>query len=81
MADLDALAAVLGAAYATGTPVPPLTETYDGLTLDDAYAIQQILFRRGFLDEEGAQVPSRTLAKLRHLRAVPAAVPVSTVVG
>ena len=45
MADLDALAAALLAAYATGTPVPPLTETYDGLTLDDAYAIQQIQIR------------------------------------
>jgi ribonucleoside-diphosphate reductase alpha chain len=42
-----------------------------------AYAIQQILFRRGFLDEEGGQVPSRTLAKLRQLRAAPATMPVS----
>lgn len=33
-----------------------------------AYAIQQILYRRGFLDEEGAQVPSRTLARLREDR-------------
>ncbi|CAM2141673.1 ribonucleoside-diphosphate reductase alpha chain [Pararobbsia alpina] len=33
-----------------------------------AYALQQILFRRGFLDEEGGQVPSRVLAKLRHER-------------
>ncbi len=31
-----------------------------------AYAIQQILFRRGFLDEEGNQVPSRVLSKLRR---------------
>ena len=45
MADLDALAAVLAAAYATGTPVPPLTGTYDGLTVDDAYAIQQMQMR------------------------------------
>lgn len=30
-----------------------------------AYALQQILHRRGFLDEEGGQVPSRALAKLR----------------
>lgn len=30
-----------------------------------AYAIQQILFRRGFLDAEGDQVPSRTLAQKR----------------
>ena len=29
-----------------------------------AYAIQQILFRRGFLDAEGNQVPSRMLARL-----------------
>jgi 2-keto-4-pentenoate hydratase len=43
--DLDALAAVLLEAYATGMPVPPLTQTYDGLTLDDAYAIQQIQIR------------------------------------
>ncbi|TIC81774.1 2-keto-4-pentenoate hydratase [Nocardioides sp. GY 10127] len=27
-------------AESTGKPVPPLTETYEGLTLDDAYAIQ-----------------------------------------
>ncbi|MDB5834708.1 MAG: ribonucleoside-diphosphate reductase [Caballeronia sp.] len=31
-----------------------------------AYAIQQILFRRGFLDIEGGQVPSRVLAQNRH---------------
>ncbi|MEM5329714.1 adenosylcobalamin-dependent ribonucleoside-diphosphate reductase [Paraburkholderia sp. JHI2823] len=30
-----------------------------------AYAIQQILHRRGFLDAEGRQVPSRLLAQLR----------------
>ncbi|WP_255214290.1 hypothetical protein, partial [Burkholderia pseudomallei] len=29
-----------------------------------SYAIQQILHRRGFLDAEGNQVPSRLLAKL-----------------
>ncbi len=45
MTDLDALAAALLEAYATGRPVPPLTQTYDGLTLDDAYAIQQIQIR------------------------------------
>lgn len=39
--DLDALAALLFDAYATGMPVPPLTETDEGLTVDDAYAIQQ----------------------------------------
>lgn len=43
--DLDALAAVLLGAYANRTPVPPLTETYDGLTLKDAYAVQQIQIR------------------------------------
>ncbi|MFC5431617.1 adenosylcobalamin-dependent ribonucleoside-diphosphate reductase [Paraburkholderia denitrificans] len=31
-----------------------------------AYAIQQILHRRGFLDAEGRQVPSRLLAQLRN---------------
>jgi ribonucleoside-diphosphate reductase alpha chain len=31
-----------------------------------AYAIQQILYRRGFLDIEGGQVPSRVLAQRRH---------------
>ncbi|GJH22284.1 adenosylcobalamin-dependent ribonucleoside-diphosphate reductase [Caballeronia novacaledonica] len=30
-----------------------------------AYAIQQILYRRGFLDAEGNQVPSRVLARKR----------------
>lgn len=45
MADLDALAAVLVEAQQSRTPVPPLTDTYDGLTLDDAYAIQQIQIR------------------------------------
>ena len=45
MTDLDALAAALLQAYATGSPVPPLTETFDGLTLDEAYAVQQIQVR------------------------------------
>ena len=31
-----------------------------------AYSIQQILHRRGFLDIEGGQVPSRLLAQRRH---------------
>lgn len=44
--DLDALAAVLTQAYASRTPVPPLTQTCDGLTVADAYAIQQIQVRR-----------------------------------
>jgi 2-keto-4-pentenoate hydratase len=42
MTDADAIAAVLLDAYASRTPVPPLTESYDGMTLDDAYAVQQI---------------------------------------
>lgn len=45
VADLDELAAVLLGAYASGVPVQPLTETYDGLTLDDAYAVQEIQIR------------------------------------
>ncbi len=45
MTDIHALAAILQGAQANRTPVPPLTETYDGLTLDDAYAIQQIQIR------------------------------------
>lgn len=45
MTDLDAIAADLLAAYATGKTLPPLTATYDWLTLDDAYAIQQIQAR------------------------------------
>jgi 2-keto-4-pentenoate hydratase len=45
MTDFDALATALLGAYATGVALPPLTETYDGLTLDDAYAIQQIQIR------------------------------------
>jgi 2-keto-4-pentenoate hydratase len=40
--DLGALAGVLLDAYASRTPVRPLTEAYDGLTLDEAYAIQQL---------------------------------------
>jgi len=47
--DINALAAILQAAQVNGTPVPPLTETCDGLTLDDAYAIQQVQIR-GRLD-------------------------------
>jgi 2-keto-4-pentenoate hydratase len=45
LTDLDALAAILQGAQASGTPVPPLTESYEGLTLDDAYAIQQVQIR------------------------------------
>jgi 2-keto-4-pentenoate hydratase len=40
-ADLDAIAGQLLAAYRTGKTVAPLTGTYPGLTVDDAYAIQQ----------------------------------------
>jgi len=45
MADLDALATLLLDAYTTRTPVPPLTDSFDSLTIDDAYAIQQIQIR------------------------------------
>ncbi len=38
-----------------------------------AYAIQQILHRRGFLDAEGRQVPSRLLAQRREASAVSSA--------
>jgi ribonucleoside-diphosphate reductase alpha chain len=38
-----------------------------------AYAIQQILHRRGFLDAEGNQVPSRMLARLGREQASAAA--------
>jgi len=40
--DLHAIAAELLDAYVTGTTVAPLTGRYPGLTLDDAYAIQEI---------------------------------------
>jgi ribonucleoside-diphosphate reductase alpha chain len=36
-----------------------------------AYALQQILHRRGFLDAEGNQVPSRLLARLPHTHGLP----------
>lgn len=45
MTDLDALAASLLEAYASRVPVPPLTETYHGLTMDDVYTVQQIQIR------------------------------------
>ncbi|TAM08912.1 MAG: ribonucleoside-diphosphate reductase, adenosylcobalamin-dependent, partial [Nevskiaceae bacterium] len=44
-----------------GTKVPRYHESEVGAI---AYAIQQILAKRGFLDEEGNQVPAKTLAKL-----------------
>jgi len=40
--DIDALAGVLLEAYSTRVPVPPLTASFAGLTLDDAYRIQQL---------------------------------------
>ncbi|RKP59083.1 adenosylcobalamin-dependent ribonucleoside-diphosphate reductase [Pararobbsia silviterrae] len=46
-----------------------------------AYAIQQILYRRGFLDAEGGQVPSRELARLRAERAPEAPGPGETTAG
>jgi 2-keto-4-pentenoate hydratase len=47
VADLDSIAAELAGAYQSGQPtLAPLTSTYDGLTIDDAYAIQQIQIRR-----------------------------------
>lgn len=42
-----------------------------------AYAIQQILHRRGFLDAEGRQVPSRLLARRRDAALASASVPAS----
>jgi 2-keto-4-pentenoate hydratase len=39
--DIDSVADELLAAYRTGRTVPPLTGTYPGLTVDQAYAIQQ----------------------------------------
>jgi hypothetical protein len=39
--DVDSVAEELLAAYRTGTTLPPLTSTYPGLTVDQAYAIQQ----------------------------------------
>jgi len=42
VADLDSIAADLAAAYRPEQPtLPALTSTYSGLTVDDAYAIQQ----------------------------------------
>jgi 2-keto-4-pentenoate hydratase len=40
--DLAAIVAALREAYATRAPIAPLTESHDGLSLDDAYAIQLI---------------------------------------
>lgn len=54
MTDLDAVATELMDAYTTRRTLAPLTVAYDGLTLDDAYAIQQIQVRRRV--DDGASV-------------------------
>jgi 2-keto-4-pentenoate hydratase len=46
VADLESIAAELLAAYGGAPTLAPLTSTYDGLTVDDAYAIQQLQIRR-----------------------------------
>jgi len=51
VADLESIAAELLAAYSPSAPtLAPLTSTYGGLTVDDAYAIQQILIRQRLAD-------------------------------
>jgi 2-keto-4-pentenoate hydratase len=52
--DLDAIASELRDAYTTRRTLAPLTSSYDGLTLDDAYAVQQIQIRRRVAD--GARI-------------------------
>ncbi len=54
MTDLEAIAASLLNVYETKRTLAPLTGTYDGLTLDDAYGIQQIQVRRRV--DDGASV-------------------------
>jgi 2-keto-4-pentenoate hydratase len=54
VADLESIAAELLGAYGSAPTLAPLTSTYDGLTVDDAYAIQQIQIRRRI--EAGAAV-------------------------
>jgi 2-keto-4-pentenoate hydratase len=46
VADLDSIAAELLGAYGSAPTLAPLTSTYDGLTIDDAYAIQRIQIGR-----------------------------------
>ena len=46
MADLESIAGELLAAYGTGPTVAPLAARYEGLSVDDAYAIQLIQVRR-----------------------------------
>ncbi len=50
MPDLESIAAELLGAYGDAPTLAPLTSTYDGLTIDDAYAIQQIQVRRRLAD-------------------------------
>jgi 2-keto-4-pentenoate hydratase len=50
VADLESIAAELLAAYGSAPTLAPLTSTYDGLSVDDAYAIQQIQVRRRVAD-------------------------------
>jgi 2-keto-4-pentenoate hydratase len=52
--ELDALAQVLAQAYETGRPVPPLTQAQAGLSVDDAYAVQQLQIRKRI--EAGATI-------------------------
>jgi 2-keto-4-pentenoate hydratase len=46
VADLESIAAELLGAYGSGPTLAPPTSTHDGLTVDDAYEIQQIQIRR-----------------------------------
>jgi ribonucleoside-diphosphate reductase alpha chain len=57
-----------------GTKVPRFHDSEVGAI---AYAIQQILVKRGFLDEEGNQVPTRKLLKARAPQVVVASLPVA----
>jgi 2-keto-4-pentenoate hydratase len=50
VADLELIAAGLLAAYGGGPAVAPLTSTYVGLSVDDAYAVQLIQVRRRVAD-------------------------------
>jgi 2-keto-4-pentenoate hydratase len=50
MADLEAIAEELLAAYGAAPTLAPLTATYSGLSVDDAYAIQLIQVRRRVAD-------------------------------
>ncbi|TBR75400.1 MAG: adenosylcobalamin-dependent ribonucleoside-diphosphate reductase [Burkholderiaceae bacterium] len=59
-----------------GTKVPRYHESEVGAV---AFAIQQLLARRGFLDAEGNQVPARVLAKATVVRTEAVALPHSPV--